>query len=80
MIIRIAVTLEALKGEKCWVKSAGGTLQDSLRFFLKIQRVDSFCRKHFARGCVVFFERVKRNTHNLNSVGTTPVPVYSHIL
>ena len=37
------------KKSKVWVKNAGSILQDFLRFSLKIQEVDSFCKKTFAR-------------------------------
>jgi hypothetical protein len=39
------------EGETVWVRNAGSISQGSSRFFLKIRRVDSFCKKTVARGC-----------------------------
>ncbi len=42
--------LIGITGEEVRVKNAGSILQDFLRFFSKIQEVDSFCKKTFSRG------------------------------
>lgn len=42
--------LIGITGEKMRVKNAGSILQDFLRFFSKIQEVDSFCKQVFFYG------------------------------
>ena len=64
-----------VESEKVWVKNAGSILQDSLRFLLKIEIVDSFCKKTFARGCKQSFLTVFIRKYKLICISLTHLPV-----
>lgn len=54
-------------GEKAWVRSDLTSLRKAFSKIFDFEKVDSFCKKAFARGCLVLLELAIRSTDNLNS-------------